>query len=159
MIIPSHGNHWLPSNLNIAVLHRKLVSTSHFLRIHGYELIQTGVDDCYSLSDVLSFSKYFNSGKRITISESPHEDSFLSIVLGSLHTGVMNFITSDDIYCLYPTLTPSMKTCCFRGVRGLTDFKCSTVWSHGFNLVTASAFLVGSCNNICPLFVWQFHGL
>ena len=67
------------------------------------------------------FYEYFNSSKRITISESPQEDSFLSIVLGSLHTGVMNFITSDDIYCLYPTLMPSVKTC-FCGVQGPTDF-------------------------------------
>lgn len=159
MIIPSHGNHGLPSNLYIAVPHGKLVSTSCFLRIHGDELIETGINDHYSLSDVLSFSKYSNSGKRITIAESPHKDSFLSVVLGSLHTSVMNFITFDDIYCLYPTLMPSMKTCCFCGVQGLTDFECSTIQSQGFNLVTASAFLMGSCNNICPLFVQQFHGL
>ena len=70
-----------------------LSSTSIFFWNAGYTLVDTGVDDRISMSDVLSFFTYAMAEHIITISESVFSGSFLSVILASLHTGNMNFIT------------------------------------------------------------------
>lgn len=108
VIIPRCGNDWPPQDLNIAVPLGRLFSMSSFFLHRGFELTDTGVDIQYAISDVHSFSVYERGSSRITISESAHTDSFISIVLASLHTGAMNFVTANIVCCLYPTITPSM---------------------------------------------------
>ena len=159
MILSTCGNGWHPNNLNIAVPRGHLSSTSLFFRNAGYTLADTGVDDRFSTSDVLSFSTYVMAGCVVTISESVFSGSFLSVVLASLHTGAMNFITPNDICCLYPSTTPSKLTCSFNGSRGLTEPERSSLSSRGFNLLMSSSELDGACGDLCPRFLRQFRGL
>ena len=159
MILPTCGNYWVPNNLNIAVPRSCLFSMSSFFRNIGYQLTDTGVDDRYVTSGVFSFSTYSLNGRIVTISESAYSGSFLSIVLASLHTGNMNFVTSSDICCLYLTITPSKKSCSFDGLRGLSENERLSVSSHGFILHTSSEDLESPCQDLCPRFIRQFRGL
>jgi len=159
IILPGHGNDWFPGNLNIAVPRGRLVAMSRFFRKHSYELLDTGVEDRYSLADVISFSVYSNRRSTVTISESAYPDSFLAVVLASLHTGAMNFITANDICCLYPSMTPSQKTCSFRKSGGLTEEEKHILQTRGFNLFTAFSSLQEPCADLCPVNSRQFHGL
>ena len=159
MIVPTCGNSWDPNNLNIAIPGGYLSSTSLFFRNAGYTLMDTGMDDRISMSDVLSFSTYAMAERIVTSSESVFSGSFLSVVLASLHAGNMNFITPGDICCLYPSTTPSKFICSFNGSRGQTDAERSSLRSRGFDLFTPSSELDGACGDLCPRFLRQFPGL
>ena len=159
MIVPVRDNGWVPSDLNIAVPLGDLCAMSSFFRKQGYELVDTGVDDRYAMAGVMSFSMYSNGGSTVTISESVHFDSFLSVVFASLHTGAMNFVTSNDICCLYPTITPIQKSCAFWGIDGMTDIEKAAVQSRGFDLYTSPTDLSGPCGDLCPVISRQFRGL
>lgn len=159
VIIPRCGNDWPAQDLNIAVPSKRLTSMSSFFLHRGFELTDTGVDIRYAISDVHSFSVYERGRSRITISESAHDDSFISIVLASLHTAAMNFVTVNVICCFYPTITPSMQSCSFWNSRGLTDDQRQQVMSRGFDLITSSSQLSKSCEDLCPSTVRQLRGL
>ena len=159
VILPARENNWFPGNLNIAVPRGRLLAMSCFFKKCGYELLDTGVDDRYSLADVTSFSVYSNGGSIITISESGYPDSFLAVVLASLHTGAMNFITANDICCLYPTTTPFQKTYSFRDHGGLNEEEKGILRSCGFDVLFAFPNPQEPCGDLCPVASKQFRGL
>lgn len=158
-IIPRCGNDWPPQDLNIVVPSGQLLSMLSFFLHHEFELTDTGVDIQCAISDIHSFLVYECGRSRITISESAHNDLFISIILASLHTDAMNFVTANVICCLYPTIMPSMQSCSFWNSRGLTDNQCQQMMSCGFDLLTSSSQLSKSCKDLCPLTVRQLWGL
>ena len=99
------GSNWVPQDLNIAVPRDGLQSFSEFLRRLQYQLSGTGVHLRY-IDGAFTHSIYVNpAGNAVTITEALCEDSFFSVVVGSGHTGLMNFISSEHLGCLYPTQT------------------------------------------------------
>jgi len=159
VILPGQENTWFPADLNIAVPQGRLLPMSCFFRNHGYELSDTSMDDCYSLADIISFSVYSNGGSMITISESAYPDLFLAVVLASLHMGAMNFITANNICCLYPTTTPYQKTYSFRDPMGLNEEEKGILQLCGFNLWSMFSTSQEPCGDLCPAALRQFRGL
>ncbi|EDR02552.1 uncharacterized protein LACBIDRAFT_332367 [Laccaria bicolor S238N-H82] len=159
MIVPVRDNVWIPRDLNIVVPLGRLCAMSSFFMKRGYELVDTGVDDQYPISDVASFSLYSNGASNVSVSESVHKDSFLSVVFASLHTGSMNFVTANDICCLYPSLTPNHKSCAFWGAEGMNDAAKALVRDRGFVLYTSPSDLKEPCGDLCPVLSRQFRGL
>jgi len=99
------GSAWAPKNLNIATPRNGLHVFLAFLRRIGYQLNSTGILR-NEAAGALTHSEYINPNQNIvTVTKGKERDSFLGIILGSNHTAVMNFISSNHCCALYPTET------------------------------------------------------
>jgi len=107
------GSNWAPQDLNIAVPHGGLQSFSDFLQGLQYQLSGTGVCSRF-IGGAFTHSIYVNpAGNVVTVTKALSTDSFFTVVVGSSHTGLMNFVSSEHLGCLYlsrtiPTTLPTI---------------------------------------------------
>ena len=148
---------WMPQDLNIAVPRGGLRVFSGFLRGLGYQLSGTGVRSRF-IDGAFTHSIYVNSdGNAVTVTEALSTDSFFSVVVGSGHTGLMNFVSSEHLGCLYPTQTLKEHTAyAYRRCLGTDAYY--HLRRRGFDLIMSSRN--HPCNDrlICPVTHRQLSG-
>jgi len=99
------GSNWAPQDLNVTVPCGSLCLLSDFMQGLQYRLNGTGICSRYT-NGAFTHSIYVNpASNAVTIMEALSTDSFFSVVIGCGHTGLMNFISSEHVGCLYPTQT------------------------------------------------------
>ncbi|KAI6146393.1 hypothetical protein BKA82DRAFT_125716 [Pisolithus tinctorius] len=106
ILLPANETPWLPGDLDIYVSCHQLSYLTMLLECEGYVIVHehsmhTGPYGSSSICAIVSFSNFRQSIDVIVSSTA----AAVSPIFEFHSTAVMNFITADNIFCAYPTLT------------------------------------------------------
>jgi len=152
------GLNWAPQDLNIAVPHGGLQSFSDFLWGLQYQLSGTGICSRF-IGGAFTHSIYVNpAGNAVMVTEALSTDSFFTVVVGSGHTGLMNFVSSEHLGCLYPTQTLKEHVAyAYRCSLGMDAHH--NLQMRGFDIITSSHNHPSNDPFLCPVTHHQLSGV
>ncbi|KAI6138415.1 hypothetical protein BKA82DRAFT_20675 [Pisolithus tinctorius] len=106
LLLPANDTAWFPSNLDIYVSCRFMTCITVLLEREGYQIVRHHFTEAspYVSSSIHSVISFSNKHRLIDVVIS-NTAAAVSPIFEFHSTTVMNFFSSDSIFCAYPTLT------------------------------------------------------
>jgi len=159
LVQPAH--HWQPRDLNIVVSRGHALSLCLFLQSNGFLNIQNATpqfDESWSRTSAFShhrLSHCQNAGQCITITESI-DDTVLTVILASVSTSEMMFVTYYGIFMAHPRFTfrgLAFRTL-FRVNAEISNFKAKRCSEMDLMPIRHTSGKKSACNRDCPI-IWR----